>query len=61
MFGIFVQLIHRPRRTKISLTKTQTLPNFKLPISYGVKWLNADNICLSHELTHVAIFYSAEL
>ena len=30
---VFVQLIHRPTRPKISCTKTQTLPNLRLPMS----------------------------
>ena len=32
---VFLQQIHRPTRTKISCTKTQTLPNLRLPISSG--------------------------
>ena len=33
--SVFVLLIHRPMRTKISCKKTQTLPNLRLPISSG--------------------------
>ena len=32
---VFVQLIHRPMRTKISCTKTQTLPNSRIADASG--------------------------